>query len=195
MPKPFNNQLNNKPEDIFSQANDPKLVNQMTPPQINKEARLKQMLAQVDQPSSENFRLGIILLAVLLIVLIVIFGVYFFRSREASNNNVLSSSTTNNNPTTILDKIVGTNINQTKGQDTDQDGLTDDEEINVYKTDPSKADTDGDGLTDREEVKVYKTNPLKADTDGDGLSDGLEIKNHHDPLNPDPQAIWPPKVK
>jgi Bacterial TSP3 repeat len=33
-------------------------------------------------------------------------------------------------------------------------------------------DTDGDGLSDRDEISVYKTYPQRADTDGDGLSDG-----------------------
>jgi len=36
--------------------------------------------------------------------------------------------------------------------DSDGDGLTDDEEINVYGTDPNNADTDGDGITDGNEV-------------------------------------------
>jgi hypothetical protein len=36
-------------------------------------------------------------------------------------------------------------------------------------------DTDGDGLTDQEELTVYGTNPAQADTDGDGINDGAEI--------------------
>jgi len=67
--------------------------------------------------------------------------------------------------------------------DTDQDGLTDEEEI-VLGADPNNPDTDGDGLFDREEVQVYKTDPLLADTDGDGYSDGSEVKNGYNPLGP-----------
>ena len=70
--------------------------------------------------------------------------------------------------------------------DTDGDGLKDGEEVKIYKTDPNNPDTDGDGLKDGEEVKRYKTNPLNPDTDGDGLTDGDEVKTYKtDPLNPD----------
>lgn len=70
--------------------------------------------------------------------------------------------------------------------DSDGDGLTDYDEINVYHTDPNNPDTDGDGLKDGEEVLKYKTNPLNPDTDGDGLKDGEEVlKYRTDPLNPD----------
>ncbi len=46
-------------------------------------------------------------------------------------------------------------------------------------------DTDDDNLTDWEEVKRYHTDPHDADTDGDGLVDGYEVQNGTDPLNPD----------
>lgn len=70
--------------------------------------------------------------------------------------------------------------------DSDGDGLTDEEELTVYKTDPNNPDTDGDGLKDGEEVHRYQTNPLNPDTDGDGLKDGDEVLKHKtNPLNPD----------
>lgn len=62
--------------------------------------------------------------------------------------------------------------------DSDKDGLWDDDEENIYKTDPENPDTDGDGLKDGEEVKIYHTDPLKSDTDGDGLKDGDEVKTY-----------------
>lgn len=43
-------------------------------------------------------------------------------------------------------------------------------------------DSDQDGLTDAEELNVYQTNPLKADTDGDGYLDGNEVKGGYNPL-------------
>ncbi|MHA1609873.1 MAG: hypothetical protein ACTSUJ_07735 [Candidatus Njordarchaeales archaeon] len=70
--------------------------------------------------------------------------------------------------------------------DTDGDGLGDGEEVNKYGTDPKDPDTDNDGLSDGEEVKSYGTNPKKADTDGDGLNDRVEVKNFlTDPNDPD----------
>ncbi len=45
-------------------------------------------------------------------------------------------------------------------------------------------DTDGDGLSDDDETNIYGTDPLKYDTDGDGLGDGVEIRMGTDPLVP-----------
>lgn len=58
--------------------------------------------------------------------------------------------------------------------DADGDGLNRDAEL-MYGTSPTLADTDGDGLTDSDEIQLYTTSPTLADSDGDGLSDGQEI--------------------
>ncbi len=58
--------------------------------------------------------------------------------------------------------------------DTDNDGLTDYEEVYIYGTDPTNPDTDEDGLTDYEEIHITKTDPLLRDTDGNGISDANE---------------------
>ena len=57
--------------------------------------------------------------------------------------------------------------------DIDIDGLTDFDEIRIYKTDPLNDDTDDDGLSDGFEI-VNKFDPLNTDTDGDGVPDGEE---------------------
>ena len=59
--------------------------------------------------------------------------------------------------------------------DTDNDGLSDGEEVYTYFTNPVASDTDSDGLTDSEEILVYLTDPTLSDTDSDGYSDGDEI--------------------
>ena len=66
--------------------------------------------------------------------------------------------------------------------DTDGDGLSDGQEVNVYRTTPTNADTDGDGLKDGEEVG-RDTNPLATDSDGDGLLDGWEVAQGLDPVD------------
>ncbi len=43
--------------------------------------------------------------------------------------------------------------------DTDNDGISDWDELFIYSTSPYLEDTDGDGLTDYEEIFTYKTNP------------------------------------
>jgi hypothetical protein len=90
-------------------------------------------------------------------------------------------------------------------KDSDDDGLSDDQEINNYRTDPLNNDTDGDGLPDGKEVNgwawaveekrgctstnvchMHKTNPLNPDTDNDGNDDYYEYTNYpSDPTNPD----------
>ncbi|MSU75825.1 MAG: hypothetical protein EXS55_04920 [Candidatus Magasanikbacteria bacterium] len=70
--------------------------------------------------------------------------------------------------------------------DSDKEGVSDSDEMTLYRTDPHNQDTDGDGLTDGEEILVWRTNPLKPDTDGDGLTDGDEVALWHtNPINPD----------
>ncbi|MCX6785420.1 MAG: hypothetical protein NTZ18_01040 [Candidatus Komeilibacteria bacterium] len=64
--------------------------------------------------------------------------------------------------------------------DSDGDGLTNVEE-QALGTNPNSADSDNDGLSDREEVKVYKTDPLNPDTDSDGYLDGAEVKAGYNP--------------
>jgi hypothetical protein len=66
--------------------------------------------------------------------------------------------------------------------DPDHDGLTNLQEFQLG-TDPHNPDTDGDGLSDGDEVNIYHTNPLVPDTDGDGIPDGVEVANGTDPLN------------
>lgn len=67
--------------------------------------------------------------------------------------------------------------------DRDGDGLTAADEI-AYGSDPDNPDSDSDGLTDGEEVQLVGTDPVLFDTDGDGLSDGLEVAIGSDPLDP-----------
>lgn len=73
-------------------------------------------------------------------------------------------------------------------RDTDKDGLTDKEEIEIYTTDLNDIDTDNDGLTDYEEVKKYNTDPENADTDGDGFKDGKEVRAGYNPLESNPAS-------
>lgn len=68
--------------------------------------------------------------------------------------------------------FLGLNPNGADNGDTDADGLTDEDEIGIYGTNPLSADTDGDGFTDYEELftfsfnvdqDVARFNPLVAD--------------------------------
>jgi hypothetical protein len=45
-------------------------------------------------------------------------------------------------------------------------------------------DTDGDGLTDWNELNVFLTSPYIDDTDSDGVNDGVEVQSRQDPNCP-----------
>ena len=107
--------------------------------------------------------------------------------------------------------------------DFDSDGLNDDDETNIYYTDPNLADTDGDGFNDGEEIKkgyspVHKdkknsevdsdsdglndeielalgTNIAKGDTDGDGINDSKEVFAGDNPRNGDTDRSLPKHVE
>jgi len=90
--------------------------------------------------------------------------------------------------------------------DTDEDGLTDDDEINIYGTDPNNPDTDGDGINDGNEVKFWGydwdmdfdndgiINLLDSDADGDGFSDGAEKAEGFDPGDPNSNPAFPLEI-
>jgi hypothetical protein len=70
--------------------------------------------------------------------------------------------------------------------DTDGDGLSNEEEIAIYGTDPNDPDSDDDGLLDGEEVNTHNTDPLDGDSDDDNLTDGQEVNGAGtNPNNPD----------
>ncbi len=104
-------------------------------------------------------------------------------------------------------------------QDSDNDGLSDYDEQNLYYTNPLNPDTDGDGYFDGQEIKfgysphmgdgvrlskndfdkdgmndyleiAFHTNLINPDTDGDGYFDGLELRYSYDP-----RIFVPKKIK
>ncbi|NHJ49226.1 MAG: hypothetical protein FK733_15665 [Asgard group archaeon] len=67
--------------------------------------------------------------------------------------------------------------------DTDQDGLSDADELNIHNTDPNLLDTDGDTVSDGEEVLVYNSDPNDTDSDDDLMPDGWEAEYNFDLIN------------
>ncbi|MBD5520240.1 MAG: VWA domain-containing protein [Lachnospiraceae bacterium] len=82
------------------------------------------------------------------------------------------------NPTAIDTDGNGVNDGD---EDADADGLSNLYEIEIG-TNLIKADSDNDGLSDSEEINLYGTDPLKYDTDEDGVSDGKEVELGTNPL-------------
>lgn len=65
--------------------------------------------------------------------------------------------------------------------DADSDGLSNLLEFQ-HGSNPNYADSDYDGLSDADEVNIYGSNPAAWDTDGDGMDDGWEVQHGLNPL-------------
>jgi hypothetical protein len=72
--------------------------------------------------------------------------------------------------------------------DSDNDGLDDNDETNIHGTDPENPDTDSDNLSDGDEVNTHQTNPLLADSDSDGMPDDFEVMYQLNALQDDAAA-------
>jgi hypothetical protein len=84
-------------------------------------------------------------------------------------------------PTTPAPTAPPTTIDPTL--ETDGDGLTDVEEIEIYGTNPNNYDTDGDTVSDYLEAKDGYSDPFNPDTDGDGYDDSEQFDGY-DPRDP-----------
>lgn len=103
----------------------------------------------------------------------------FYLSRQADNKT--ATAPVDISVDQVKQKEFNDAIKKITASDQDLDGVSDIDEAK-YKTSPTSSDTDEDGLTDYQEVFNFKTNPLKADTDSDGFSDGYEVRRGMDPL-------------
>ncbi|MCA9359761.1 hypothetical protein KC850_01850 [Candidatus Kaiserbacteria bacterium] len=64
------------------------------------------------------------------------------------------------------------------------------EEIRKEKTSGNTSkDTDGDGISDFDELNLYQTDPASPDTDNDGINDGIEIMKGFNPRDEKPEAL------
>lgn len=70
------------------------------------------------------------------------------------------------------------------GGDYDQDGIENGLELELG-TDPLSPDTDNDKLSDKQEIEWGLSDPCDQDSDNDGLSDFYEITKGSNPNHPD----------
>ena len=88
--------------------------------------------------------------------------------------------------------------------DTDADGISDSDEINIYGTNPNLADTDADGIDDGAELSLWGgnwngdpdsdglINLLDPDSDNDGLLDGSDSEPGNFNHKPEPPLLNSP---
>lgn len=92
--------------------------------------------------------------AIILLVASNAFTLYylFALDKNQASEEILQKNVNNSTKTAVDEKE---DVNNEEGfVDSDQDSLSDDDEINIYKTDPNNSDTDGDGFMDNVEIAL-----------------------------------------
>ncbi len=69
----------------------------------------------------------------------------------------------------------------TRDKDQDRDGISRENEIK-YGTSDGVVDSDNDKLSDYEEISFWFSDPATADTDGDKVADGVEVLQNQNPI-------------
>jgi hypothetical protein len=87
---------------------------------------------------------------------------------EAAPEPVADAAPVETSEPVVADAAVAT------AEDSDADNYLDAAELEIG-LDPSDPDSDDDGVADGDEVNIYLTDPFNGDSDGDGASDGEEL--------------------
>lgn len=103
-----------------------------------------------------------LMVAALIVIVVAVLGMWAVQFRSNLRNSLTKGE---NKP------------NSSDSGQTPQNQASSEEEL-------KNKDTDHDGLSDWDELNIYHTSPYLEDTDGDGIPDGVEVKNGTDPNCP-----------
>lgn len=122
----------------------------------------------------------ILLLAALCFLILLVLGFFFWKNQKVNQNDLLQDQEAGlpqeEQTTPYVDPFP---------DDLDRDGILDSEEAELG-TSSEQYDTDGDGLTDYDEINVWQSDPTNPDSDGDGFSDGWEVLSGYSPTGTQP---------
>lgn len=118
-------------------------------------------------------------LIVVAATILVIFGI--LKVREYLALRELREEFKESVPTWDVSEEIADYILGLENVHSDISGMSVEDKINAGYIPEDGSDTDRDGLTDQEELEVYGTDPLNPSTAGDGIQDGLKVSNG---LNP-----------
>lgn len=155
----------------------------------------QEVIRLVDQRSTkEKVISGVILVVVFLVVFVGYFQLMSNLKKPLFSNSGVGSDCLDGS--CYQDNDVA-NFLTASTQDTDKDGLTDYEEINIYGTSPYIADSDSDGIPDGEEVAMGRDpncpgeGPCLANlpTDGSSAVPQFQLEPEVTPITLDPQEL------
>lgn len=126
---------------------------------------------RVSPPGTKRKKMAVAI-SLLIIAALAAFGYFIYQKWGKSNE------TKNFAPDDQGTKI---DIPDQAKADADADGLNSQVEAE-RGTATDKPDTDGDGLSDGDEVNVYGSDPLRSDTDSDTYNDGDEVAGGYSPI-------------
>jgi hypothetical protein len=107
-----------------------------------------------------------------------------FEDAKACENRILFFEAVETNDCSLLEGDIKEECESSLGNN--ESGQVEDkpQEEKINSEEELKSmDSDEDGLSDFEEINIYSTDPNNPDTDGDTYSDGDEVENGYDPLS------------
>jgi hypothetical protein len=140
-------------------------------------------LEENSQPNSSHFsksqKIMAIFLAFFAVFIIILWMVQFQKSLTSPFNR----GTTEDNLQSNLSSGGDQTDEQLKAKDTDKDGLSDYDELNIYKTSPYLEDSDSDSFSDKEEINNDKDPNCPVGSDCVNFKAGEEVATEDEKQN------------
>ena len=140
----------------------------------------EQNIEKTEYDDTTSYDGGIDKKKIIFIVIVIVIAVGLAIGSILLVRNIMNKGNNKVPQATTTEAIFDKSLEDTYKLDKDFDGISDEDE-KKYGTSVTSSDTDEDGLTDDAEINRFKTNPIKADTDGDGYNDGYEVRRGFNP--------------
>ena len=150
--------------------------------ELIKEENKKKKEGRKEKTEKIKVRIAIVLFIIFVLLLATVIGLNFYFANKNFGEFKKKEILEEEEAKIVDDSIIIDEVDlyefeltdENKDQDYDKDGLTNEEEVKLG-TDPINEDSDDDGISDGDEVNRYKTDPLKWSTSDDGISDFVKI--------------------
>ena len=135
------------------------------------------MNSQFSSSESKHKHWLLVALAIVL-VLVVLVGIIFLVKKDRNGGEMVDTENDAQSGESMVEELPP--LVDAFPDDADRDGISDTREAELG-TSNRKIDSDDDGVSDVLEIDVWGTDPTNRDTDGDGYTDGVEITSGFNP--------------